>query len=52
MIDSCDRGSQRNNSKLLNHGSDFHRNSAFKLRGYNGDSVNNDNLNKTGAVDS
>jgi len=37
---------------LLNHESDFRRNSAYRLSGHNENSVNNDNLNMTGAVDS
>jgi len=45
----CD--SWRNNSKLLNHESEFRRNSAFKLSGYNENSVNNGKLNRTDAVD-
>ena len=46
---NCD--SWRNNTQLLNHGSNFRRNNAFRLEGYNGNSVNNDNPNRTGAVD-
>ena len=43
--------SRRNNTKLFNYKSDFRRNSAFKLKGYSKNSVNNDNINKTSAVD-
>ena len=31
---------------------DFQRNNVFRIRGYNENSVNKGNLNKTGAVDS
>jgi len=48
--DNC--GSRGDNIKLLNHGSDSRRNSAYRLMGYSGNSVNNDNLNRTDAADS
>ena len=44
-------GSWRNDSKLLNYESDFRRNSAFRLRGYNKNFINNGKLNITCAVD-
>ena len=47
---SC--GGRENNTKLLNHKSDFQRNSAFRLRGYSEYSVNNNNLNMSVALDS
>ena len=36
----------------FNHGSDFRRNSIFRLRRYNGNFVNNGKLNRTGEDDS
>ena len=47
---NCD--SWGNNSKLLNHMSDFQRNSAFRLRSYIENSINKDNRKWTGTLDS
>jgi len=42
---------EETNTKPFNYGSNSQRNGASRLRGYNENSVNNDNLNMTGAVD-
>ena len=44
--------SQDDITNLLNHGSDFRRDNATRLWGYNGNSVNSDNFNRTGVVNS
>ena len=55
---SCDNGnrdsddsSRGNNTKLLDHDNDSRRISAFSLRRYSENSVNNDKLNRSGAID-